>query len=289
MNDNIMDILDETINKNIEINKSALEKLIYATCDYRNLKDYVKYIYIPYSSRTPIKAPMAYDMLRQIVIVNLEETSKFLREMKTLISMNDGIKEEYKDIWLKLFLEQIVLHEMEHVHQNKMIKEKETDIEARLVGINAHMTTITYQSNIEKSNMLLGGLLEKNSRLENCLHDKYGSSMPMEKLAEYHSLKEMISYLSSTTTDYSDITSLLNGYLINVLLDGYDFTSFPFSPTKRYIYDFKQANFIKGKKHFTKEFYHLLSEAEEDSLERRLSLGLDITKEEYTKVKKIIS
>lgn len=287
MNDNIMDILDGTINKNMEINQNALEKLIYTTCSQKDLDTYVKGI-----NFNNYSFPMAYSMAEKMVMVNPYKISKFLEEIRPLISMNDMIEERHQDIQLKLHLEQMILHEIEHVHQNKMISEKECNIEARLVSLNCHMLSITYHPMIAKIaniNPQFGEILKENYLLETNLQNKHGSNMPIERLAENHAVKDIISYLSNATIDYSDIIIVFSGYQISALLSGYDFTLGIPSPTERYIDDFKQVNLIMGNKHFTKKFSYLLNEAKSDVLERRISLGLDITKDEYTKVKKMIA
>lgn len=117
MDGNIMDILDGKINRNIEINESALEKLIYTTCDKKNLDEYVNGICFINKSLS-YSSPMAYGMLQKIVIVNLYKMNEFLRNINS--SVRHIIKKNHQDMYVKIFLEHIVLHEMDRALQNKI-------------------------------------------------------------------------------------------------------------------------------------------------------------------------
>jgi len=289
MDDTIMDILDGAINKNTEVNESALEKLIYTTCDKKNLDEYVNGICFIDKSQS-YYSPMAYSMVKKMIIVDLYKMNEFLKSINS--SVEHTIKKNHQDMYVKIFLEHMILHEMDHALQNKISREKNADIEAKLVKLELHPIHTLYKPfllMLSNSYRPLKEEMIRNTMMLKSLKEKYDSISPTEKLAEYHSLKEVINYLSSGDINYSDITSVLKMYLAYFLLDGYDFNSDISSPTKRYINDFKQAKFIRGNRHFTKEFYHLLEDTKRDTLERRLSLGLDITKDEYKKVKKMIS
>lgn len=291
MDDNIMDILDGTINKNIEVNENALEKLVCTIRTKKDLDNYVRGIYFTTQERI-LDKPMCYHSDRNLMGVNTKKMNQFLRDVQDIILGNGVIGKKHHDIYLKILLEQALLHEMTHAHQDKMRKEKESNIEARLVSLDFHMAHLLEQPIVLKVANFYHPLkkeLTRNYKEWATLQKKYKASLITERLAEYHSIKEILSYLSNTNTDYSDITGALYGVLICGLLDGYDFSSNISSPTERYIDDFQQVNFIRGNKYFTKKFYHLLEEAKSDTLERRLSLGLDITRDEYTKVKKIIT
>lgn len=279
MNDNIMNILDETVNGRLEINKKALEKLIVTTCSQNELEGYVRGIYFT-TQEEILNAPMCYHSVGKMIGINTNRVKEYLNTIMTLTLDNHLIEESHQDMYLKTNLGHIVLHEIEHAHQDKVSKEKKKDIESRLVSLNFHMDFLRRQPIIFKEE------LNRNEREAITLKNKYRSTSPAERLAEYHSVKEVLSYLSNVTTDYSDIASIFSGCLINELLRGYDFSMDISSPMERYIDDFKKAKFLRGNRYFTKAFYQSLDEAKKDTLEKRLSLGLDITEEEYIKVKK---
>lgn len=284
-----MDILDGAISKRMEINEPAVKKIIFTTCNQKGLDEYVRGIFFTNQKRICDSA-MKYIVTERIMVMNCKQMGEFLSDVKSLSS--DVIQKTHQDMYLKSLMEHIILHEIEHAHQNQMNEEKQTDIEARLVRLNiSSILTISNPFLVGISNFYqpLKRELIRNKMMMNYLKEEYGIYSPTERLAEYHAVKEVLSYLSNNDTDYSDIETILNGVLINCLLEGYDFTLDIPSPTERYINDFKRAKMIRGNRFFSKEFYRLLDETKKDTLERRLSLGLEISKEEYTKVKRMLS
>lgn len=290
MDDNVFDILDNTIDDKMEINIDALGELVYITSKQKNLENYIKKVSFIYGFHP--NATMTYACIEKKISIYLKSVNFYLQQIGSSNFKND-IKEGYQNIYKKMFLAQMLLHEEEHAIQYKKVKEGTNDIETRLLKLNYHVPSIIDSKNkitklLVKHGIVFDKELSKDIKLRIILKRKYGLASLLEKQANNNSIEEIIAYLSNDKDNYSDMINLFEEIKIISLLLGYDFTEEIASPTERYIKDFKQTNFNKGNIHFTDEFNTLLEAAKNDTLDKRLQLGLSITEEEANKVKKKI-
>lgn len=83
---------------------------------------------------------------------------------------------------------------------------------------------------------------------------------------------------------------LFNSLLAGFQLKGYSINNGIInSPTKQYLEEVKRINITGIDVHFNEHFDVVMEKAQNDSLEKRLLLGLDISEEEYKKTKKKLS
>lgn len=296
--DNILDLLYEYSRRGLYIDNDFMSKVIKILIKENNLRGFVKRINFCSLSKDSTNhneddTPMAYSYYTRKILIDTDKVNIFRRIAKELTC--DLNLSYFEQILLSNSLAtHALLHEVEHPYQYKKSMIRNENFENLLLGVCCHIdNTFFMESKLAQLLMLKKGIylnpqLYHNLRLQLQLERIFGASIPMERMANIHSTQEVNNMLAQISKiDCIDkVISFFDSLLASYQLNGYNFNdSIIPSPTKRYLEEVKKSNIVGMDIHFTESFDMAMSKAQNDSLEKRLLLGLDITEEEQQQMK----
>ena len=252
MIDKILEIINEYKMNQLLGDSRFVNKMVIVLVDYYDLHKYLDRVDVISSNST--KNGSRYNSFNKHLIINLSEDY----DLKKSLEMKDNY---YR--WYNLELTATILHEVEHIIQEKYKKEHPHDFESKIT---------------ERCDILPSGYNIKE-RIKNYItFRKYARChdiVPIERMANYNAnntLEEIIDGLDSHTTLDKSVIKSYRSYFderkAKQLLAGYELRgNYTNSPTMEYL------NLIKKDEN--------ISIPRELSPEKRLYLGLSLTRDEY--------
>ncbi len=228
-------------NNNLE---ALLQKIYKIAKQELGIKDYTKQLKILKERKDNEKTRGCLDKDGNVIIYKKGiklDIDEILEELPYL-------NEDEKNMLIVVEYIKTLLHELEHVRQNKLKKENNNDIE----------TTILKLSNTNKNDL--------SKIAYKCLYETH----PQERLAEYQAKKTVIKILEDLGYDNIAL-KLKSEYIYEKFIHYYNYGLI--GPTNNH---FKL--FLKEKE---KEQFNKSKKESNLNLEDRLKYGLEITEEEY--------
>ena len=283
MKEELLDLLYEYSIKGKLADKDYIDKFILIVSKYKSFNDYlIGPDYIPYS--TANKDTLAtYSFSIKKIQIFYKKIEEVLANDKLCDVM---IPEKEKIFYKNVKISQILLHELEHVNQTKIIEEK-NNLEARILRL----------TGVGKSSEIFAVILRKmgynTSSIESLLdnkkniYHKYYDYAPHERLAEIKSHEQ----LTSITSKISDVVPTINKieeiYSIKNMLKGYKIDNILISPTVLYLVKQGEIGALKRFEWYGKNDYETLHNSKKlYDLEDRVRLGLPIDQKEYNTINK---
>jgi hypothetical protein len=282
-------VYDYSINKRI-VDEEFIEKLINIIITKKELTPFLeKIVFIPESIECNDEAfsPAGYyPLLKEIrICINLFEKI-FINRNKIIQTLNANELFFYKNTAIT----QIILHELEHVYQNKKIFIGEEDLETKLLKVGnyhfAYITSLRQEMLSSKDEVLKEQLLSKiNERRR--LYSQYYIYNHCERMAQINSYKVIMNAISPIEGLIPSVVKNTSTCVRQQLSDGFEINfKRVCAPTIVYMqalgYQWELENFYfynRNKRKLLKNISEL------HSLDDRLLFGLPISKEEFYKIK----
>lgn len=296
---NIIDLLYEYSKRGRKVDKSFIDKVIKIMAREKGLKEYIKKVRFVNLSKYKINhdgkdSPMAYNTYTKEVLIDNDNIVLFQNMIENSIHFSDF----EKALSINSILTQALLHEVEHANQPRKSIIRNEDFENLLLGINCHVDNEFFkESKISQLLMLKKGIylnsqLYHNLVLQQKLNTQFETSIPIERMANIHSTQEINDILAqiSKYERIENVILLFDSFLAGYQLNGYTSNNgIVTSPTEKYLEEVKKLNITGIDTHFDEQFNTAMKKAQNDVLEKRLLLGLDISEEEYLKTKQKVS
>lgn len=263
--------------------KYYIEKFIKIVNHYKKLDNYLDSFELNYSleEKKNIISAYSFCMKRIIVYFNkLQYAIKNNNTSKYLIPKNE-------DIFLKnVMISQMLLHELEHANQAKIMDEH-NNIESQILRLTGVGKSTEYVAiKLQKKGYNLNKIKELiNNKI--LIYNKYYDFAPHERLSEIKSYETLYSITSMIKDIVPNVNKIQEIGALNNMLKGFTLNKELISPTILYLkmqgeekelekfnwYDSSLTESIKK----AKRYY---------SLEDRIRLGLPIDEIEHYQVKK---
>jgi len=170
----------------------------------------------------------------------------------------------------------ILLHEVEHASQYKRSRGVNDSFENRLLAICFH--TDFEKLRLNKNNKEASEAFINDRIVDNELKASFSDISPYERLAWIDSMIELIELLLPLEVEVSEIIDSFQGMLDHHYMNGYTGTM---GPTIKYLRKYRNL-LINGTDEFFDEHYHkLFNAANNDDIEKRVRLGLSLTRKEH--------
>jgi len=280
MEEFIRELLTKYNNKLYDTN--FIESFLKVAINYYELNDWVQNINIKFLNNPGEKYIAVYDYLEKSITVYKSQLKEFIEEK------GDSI------LYKNLYLIQILLHELEHASQNKLIYTSDT-IEAQILKYSmtrderdflnkrdSKSRIITYLNYLNLMYLInLRRVILKNKNYY--IRDTYIAA-PEERLAQYKSYGRLLKALNNSGIPYdvfrkielNNLHSNFNAYL--------SIDSEYASPTVKYLTALKYDRQLSQFDWYDKDKEVCYEKSRElYSFEDRLALGLPISKEEINK------
>ena len=247
---NILQIIyDRSINNKI-INIKDIEKILELLIVHKSLNDYILNINIQPIRSNNLASYSTYD---KIITVYIKTIEIMIENIENNILINNKFE---KTLYENLLILQIILHEVEHANQQKIVQ-CENNIEAFII------------------------------RLSNLVEDRYEGILyeycPEERLAEIKSFDELIKITKILNKNLLVLSELLSTERLKRLLRAYHYKDFSINvPIIDYFTIGKKIKVLNAFE-FNDNIYELFS------LDERFKYGFPISNDEYgTSMKKLI-
>ena len=267
MNEELAILVDKYSSNNKYVDKAFVDRVCLDLVDFYNLHDYLKDVTV---NDFDIKSGGAssYHPHNKTMSIELCSSKKYLRKLDERF-----LKDHY--YWYNLYVLMSILHEMEHVKQEKLLENRFDTIESSLIYLNNILDSTINDKGLR--NKILGHFkIIRYGSYYTRNHDK----APIERLANIRSFKDIVDIINIIDKEDLDAIAVYKGYTLDLMLDqircGYkldkDKTN---SPSLDYLRGMKSTN--------NKELINRLRIFKSDSLSLtdKLTYGLDLDKEEY--------
>lgn len=276
--------LDYSINKKI-INGDYIDKLIEIVVNGKELKEYVKDYKIDNKTIQENNIIANYDASTKIINLYWKELYNYLKESMEYMYL---FTETETHLYLNLIATQIILHEIEHANQLK-IMDKENNIESRILKLcefeeKSEIEALIKRGKISEVEAYLYRIQKMDEYIEK--YYKYYLYVPHERLAEIKTYQEIIDTLYVIKEHAKNIIKFEESNKLASALRGYNNDSY--SPTITYltnqdrIKDLKEFDWYSDNKEET-----IKLSKEKYNLKDRMKYGLPIDEHEHQFVKEI--
>ena len=297
--ENILDLLYEYSKKGKRFDKNFMVQVIKIMIREKDLSDYIKRTRFQELSSYKINhegknTPMAYDTYTKEVLLDKHNIVLFQKTIENLVQVK-GFEQtlSINDMGI-----QALLHEVEHANQQKKSIIINEEFENLLLGVSCYVDNEFFkESKLSQLLMLKKGIylnpqLYHHLGLQQQLNIKFQSSTPIERMANIHATQEVIAMLTqiSKREHIETVVSLFALLLAKFQINGYNYNEgIITSPTKEFLEEIRKLNITGMDTLFTENFDTVMAKFQNDCLEKRLLLGLDIREEEYQKIKMELS
>lgn len=282
----IIELLYKYMKDNKEIDNDFAETVVNIATRYLELEYYVRSIDIVnapsnYSNRTPSGV---YSRDSKMIRFYLQATVDFWKNISYKIYANDIEKK----LLVYLTIIKNLLHEVEHANQSKKVDASTNDIETYLLKLSIMPTEASISKLCESIFFKDSGLSEDRminayNFIKSLLYMRLYQFAPEERLAEYYAYNAIFHILdllnikllagSQLNTNFPYVSQLQRTFYYDSLLQGYDKVA---SPTKYYLEQIGNT-----------DFEIIDSKSQNLSMERKLSLGLEVDEDYLNDIKTI--
>ena len=294
--DNILDILYEYSKQGKIADRTFMFEIIKIIRKRKHLEDYItKVVFKDINCKSTnhkdfVNVPMAYSMYDKQILLDEVDILYFI---ETSIRYYDKFKKETNNLERILFANSMVLHALLHEieHANQIKKVNNNDFESKLI-----YTCLKNELDAFKKSKLavflmssLGIYSDKN--LENdidILNDieyHYDTLYPTERMANIYAILSIRKMVDKIKGEIPFSYKLLANMEKEYLLLGYKYKDSLTYPTMNFIHDLTNSDITWTDELINEDFYKSLESEKNSPLKKRLTLGIDITLDEYNKIK----
>ena len=257
-----------------------IQKLIEIVVDSKGIVDYAGGLIITDKDsrlRDPNSLLAVYYPNRKLIAVYLDAIEEMLKSYNTYQEMFSSTEELF---YKNLLVTQVVLHELEHANQRK-IMDKEESLEGDILR-----ASLSKQDKDITIKLMQAGLTGKQIDLiletQKTMKSEGGLILPDERLAEIKSHQEIKDTLSEISDEVPNLIEFENASILESKLRGYTFDKGRIiSPTIDYL--------ISTGKWFNKDSRTCLKNVQSlFSLDERLTYGLPIDNSEFMESSKTL-
>ena len=261
----LLKVIYDYVKQRKMIDTIFIEKVRTIARENLEVHDYVRGVEIsskPWNGDEEITAA-TYSSSTKKINVKLLSLLEYLKESQNYMNFSDS----ERIFFLYFKVTQILLHELEHAHQDKKIDKKWNDIETLILALcNKHHILVNEKEIFEKlkkegcSNFDIARyLLQKQKR-----YQEYYEYAPHERLAEYYSHSNILGIINLLENKLPNLSIYEQFMYYQNFLRGYKEIQ---APTLFYLNQISSGNFP------WKEIKTLSADL---SIERKLSLGLEV-------------
>lgn len=288
-------IYDYSINGKIADN-DFIDKIIESVICEKDLHDYLKgdvmYYERPILAQDEVMTVARYDFLSRQMKVN---TSALMKRLEKFQNQSSKFDSNERVFFNNLLISQVVLHELEHVSQNKRYNSEFMDTETLLckMGLRdnyVYGNTLAVYSILRGSGMSdaqINETLEQRKELMNA----YYQYSPTERMAEIKSHKFLRDILPEMKDEAPNLYQYEHFNYLTRLNSGYEEVSGLglVAPTLIYANGMGYSDDILDFPFYSDDLSVMEENLYAYPLQKRLTFGLPVTIEENTKVKKLIT
>lgn len=206
-----------------------------------------------------------YSSCERKVLFNMD----FIKKNVVLNAKNYGLKDYEFYCYINLKILEVILHEFEHIMQEKRSYSYFNDLETQLISWC-------------KTNMELWAISKNKS-----IYNKTYKFNPCERLAELRSYKNILEILKVFCYDVNKIVNLLDNELSFYQLRGYRYKRDIVCPTEIYFMNTGLESIWYNMDFYSLDRKEMLKLVQDNyNYEQRILLGLPISKEEFKRLVK---
>ena len=274
----ILNLLFEYSNSGRLVDGRFIENFVSIILDKEKLNNYVKDIaFEPFNSQEK-NSIAGYNYARKKIVIFYERLDSYINGKR----VNDAyIPEKEKIFYKNIEICQMLLHELEHANQSKIIDQDntlESDI-LKLIGVGKSREIIeTRLKNSGISNNIINIILDNKDKV----YYKYYDFAPHERLAEIKSHESIVEIISPIKNFIPCIYNLENVLILKSKMKGYTLNKELISPTIYYLKNQGEENNLNKFLWYDKDEHKcLLLSKKLYKKERRIKLGLPIDRFEH--------
>ena len=265
-----------------------IQKLIEIVVDSKGIVDYAGGLIITDKDsrlRDPNSLLAVYYPNRKLIAVYLDAIEEMLKSYNTYQEMFSSTEELF---YKNLLVTQVVLHELEHANQRK-IMDKEESLEGDILR-----ASLSKQDKDITIKLMQAGLTGKQIDLiletQKTTKSEGGLILPDERLAEIKSHQEIKDTLSEISDEVPNLIEFENASILESKLRGYTFDKGRIiSPTIDYLISTGKSFALQKFEWFNKDSRTCLKNVQSlFSLDERLTYGLPIDNSEFMESSKTL-
>lgn len=263
------------------VDKAYLEKLIDLVVNSKDISEYVQNSDIVRSGTKETIGGILlaeYRPSRKLIRIYFEAMERMLEEQDRYQVLFNGIEQIF---YKNVLITQIILHELEHANQRKII-EKENTLESKVLKISVTNLDINFLNKLLSQGFTLEQLTYYIQR-EKQLREEHYLLLPDERLAEIKSHQEIVKALKPIKEYTPNLIEFEQTNVFENLLRGYFYNLGAIaSPTLEYGKISRKFNRLKKFPWYDENDQECLRKAKESlSLKERLNYGLPIDTNEF--------
>lgn len=258
-----------------------IQELIGIVVDEKNIDDYVGGLLITgkdHSLREPNSLLAVYYPNKKLIAVYLEAIEEMLKGANVYHDMFTDFEQLF---YRNLLVTQVVLHELEHANQRRIIDNEES-LEGDILR-----ASILEQDQDFILKLTRAGLTRKQIELiletQKTMKSEGGLTLPDERLAEIKSHEEVASVLTEISSEVPNLVDFEKTSILESKLRGYTYDKgMIVSPTVDYLVSTGKSFALQKFEWFNKDSRACLKNVQSMfSLDERLTYGLPINSSEF--------
>lgn len=264
------------------VDKAYLEKLIDLVVDSKGISKYVQNSEIVSNATEETMDGILlaeYRPNRKLIRIYSEAMERMLEEHDRYQVLFNGIEQIF---YKNVFITQIILHELEHANQRKII-EKDDTLESKILKTSITNIDIDLVSTLLNEGFTLDQILYYIRR-EQTLREEHYLLLPDERLAEIRSHQEIARTLEPIKEYTPNLIEFEKTNILENMLRGYFYNEGVItSPTLEYMKIRKNIDKLKEHEWYDENDQECLKKAKATfSLKKRITYGLPIDTSEFS-------
>lgn len=286
MNEEILKLIYNYSKNNKIIDKEYIEKLVEIYIDYYDVNSYVfnriNYQSVSQDNQTNI-AGYSYNNKTIYIFTN-----RFMQEIERKSNLSKYVPINQFVFLKNVELTHIILHELEHVLQAKIMTEKQT-IESEILKLSGISKSTEIISLKLRNSGLDYDLIKKVLKCKLNKYYEFYNYAPPERLADFNAHKKMVNILSPIQ---KSIPKIYDGEVIKmgqIKIKGYMYNNEIVSPTRLFLIQQGEEHSLSNFDWYDKDTkISLIKSKKNYDEDERMKLGLPIDEKEYKKEDKKI-
>lgn len=264
------------------VDKAYLEKLIDLVIDSKGISKYVQNSEIVSNGTEETMDGILlaeYRPNRKLIRIYSEAMERMLEEHDRYQVLFNGIEQIF---YKNVFITQIILHELEHANQRKII-EKDDTLESKILKTSITNIDIDLVSTLLNEGFTLDQILYYIRR-EKALREEHYLLLPDERLAEIRSHQEIARTLEPIKEYTPNLIEFEKTNILENMLRGYFYNEGAItSPTLEYAAASKRIDKLKSFQWYDENNQECLRKVKNElSLKKRVTYGLPIDTNEFS-------
>ena len=285
MNEEILKIIYDYSRNNKIIDKRFVDKIISLYSSYYDIDKYIKHVEYKNISEDNENNIAGYSYRNKEIYIF---TNRFIEEIERKSNLSKYVPINQFVFLKNVELTHIILHELEHVLQAKIMTEKQT-IESEILKLSGISKSTEIISLKLRNSGLDSDLIKKVLKCKLNKYYEFYNYAPPERLADFNAHKKMVNILSPIQ---KSIPKIYDGEVIKmgqIKIKGYMYNNEIVSPTRLFLIQQGEEHSLSNFDWYDKDTKVSLIKSKKNYDEyERMKLGLPIDEKEYKKEDKKI-